>query len=598
MSPRLDYRVTPVNPQAHLFSVVLSVPSPLPAGETLRLPAWIPGSYMIREFARNIVDIKASQASRQVPLNKVDKHSWMTGPLDPSEPLLIETLMYAWDLSVRCAHLDQSHGFFNGTQLFLSVLGRERHAHRVEICRPAGEAYRGWKLATTLPAESEAGVDASGFGTRVAADYDELIDHPVEMGDFTSLSFDVAGVPHRMVVTGRARFDAQRLQADLARVCGEVLTLFGEVPPFAQYLFMVMAVGDGYGGLEHRSSTALLCARSDLPAQHEGEADDAYRTFLGLCAHEYFHAWHVKRIKPEAFMPYRLHEENYTRLLWVFEGFTSYYDDLTLVRAGLISTEAYLGLIAKTIAGVERSSGRLKQTLAESSFDAWTKYYRQDENSPNAIVSYYQKGALVALGLDLTIRRVTKGRRTLDDVMRYLWQHYGKPDRGVPEDAMPGIILAATGVAVDAQIGAWVGGHDDVPLEPLFKAFGISMTKKAGTRVSGLGVRVKARGQSLCISHVLDGGSAQLAGLSAGDELVALDGLKVTAENFEKLLARCPLNERVLVTVFRRDELGQYQVMVEPPAVEDCQLITLPKASVSARTLRSGWLKTSGESGC
>lgn len=597
MSSSLDYRVTPASPDAHLFSVVLSVPSPRAAGETLRLPAWIPGSYMIREFARNIVDIKASQARRRVPLNKVDKHSWVTGPLDPSEPLLIATLVYAWDLSVRCAHLDRSHGFFNGTQLFLSVLGREHHAHRVEICRPSGEAYRGWKLATTLPAESEAGVDASGFGTRVAAGYDELIDHPVEMGDFASLSFDVSGVPHRMVVTGRARFDALRLQADLGRVCAEVVMLFGEAPPFAQYLFMVMAVGDGYGGLEHRSSTALLCARNDLPVQRDGEADDAYRTFLGLCAHEYFHAWHVKRIKPEAFMPYRLHEENYTRLLWVFEGFTSYYDDLTLVRAGLISTEVYLGLIAKTITGVERGSGRLRQTLAESSFDAWTKYYRQDENSPNAIVSYYQKGALVAFGLDLTIRRVTKGQRSLDDVMRHLWQHYGKPGRGVPEDAMPAIIFAATGVAVEAQIEAWVFGHEDVPFESLFKAFGISMTKKAGARVSGLGVRVKPRGESLYISHVLDGGSAQRAGLSAGDELVALDGLKVTAENFDKLLARCPLNETVLVTVFRRDELGHHEVVLEPPAVEDCQLGAAGKASVSAKMLRSGWLQASASSG-
>lgn len=597
MSSSLDYRVTPANPEAHLFSVVLSVPSPQATGETVRLPAWIPGSYMIREFARNIVDIKASQASRRVPLNKVDKHSWMTGPLDPSEPLLIETLVYAWDLSVRCAHLDRSHGFFNGTQLFLSVLGRERHAHRVEICRPSGEVSRGWKLATTLPAESEASIDASGFGTRVAADYDELIDHPVEMGDFASMSFDVSGVPHRMVVTGRARFDAPRLQADLGRVCAEVVTLFGEAPPFAQYLFMVMAVGDGYGGLEHRSSTALLCARTDLPAQHEGEADDAYRTFLGLCAHEYFHAWHVKRIKPEAFMPYRLHEENYTRLLWVFEGFTSYYDDLTLVRAGLINTEAYLGLIAKTISAVERGSGRLRQTLAESSFDAWTKYYRQDENSPNAIVSYYQKGALVALGLDLTIRRLTKGQHSLDDVMRHLWQHYGKPGRGVPEDAMPAIIFAATGVAVAAQIEAWVLGHDDVPLGSLFKAFGISMTKKAGGRVSGLGVRVKARGESLYLSHVLDGGSAQRAGLSAGDELVALGGLKVTAENFDKLLARCPLNETALVTVFRRDELGHHEVTLEPPAVEDCQLGMVDKAPASARTLRSGWLQASTSSG-
>jgi predicted metalloprotease with PDZ domain len=591
MSPSLDYRVEPVNPQAHIFSVTLSVHAPLAEGETLRLPAWIPGSYMIREFSRNIVEIKAWQAARPVLLEKIDKHTWKTGPLASTAPLQVETLVYAWDLSVRCAHLDQSHGFFNGTQLFLSVVGRENTPHQVEICRPEGAAYSTWRVATTLPVAPGKGVDEHGFGVRLAADYDELIDHPVEMGSFESLGFMVSGVPHRMVITGRGRFDLQRLSADLQKVCSAVARLFGDSLPFDQYLFLVMAVGDGYGGLEHRASSALICARNDLPAFGEESIDDAYRGFLGLCSHEYFHAWHIKRIKPRAFIPYKLYEENYTRLLWVFEGFTSYYDDLALIRAGLISAKEYLGLIAKTISAVERNSGRLKQSLADSSFDAWTKYYRQDENSPNAIVSYYQKGALVALGLDLTIRLKSDGRFSLDDVMRHLWKHYGRSVGGVPEEAMPQIIHAATGVDVGKDIAAWVMGHADVPLDRLFKAFGVVVAKKTGSRASGLGIRVKADGSILRVSAVLDGGSGQFAGLSAGDELVAVNELRVTATNFEKLLMRCQTGELLGVTVFRRDELRSYEVMLNPHRVEERELSFRSRLSARTRALLGDWLQ-------
>ena len=282
-----------------------------------------------------------------MPLHKLDKHSWRTGPLDARLALVVETIVYAWDLSVRCAHLDQSHGFFNGTQLFLKVDGREHVPHRVDIARPEGGACAGWKLATTLPAVSRRGLDRGGFGLRVAPDYDTLIDHPVEMGEWTSVKFEAAGVPHEMVITGRVSFDARRLAADLKCACEVVIALFGGVPPFRQYLFMTMAVGEGYGGLEHRDSTALICSRGDLPAVGEEKQSEGYRSFLGLCSHEYFHAWNVKRIKPAAFVPYRLHEENYTQLLWVFEGFTSYYDDLALRRAGLLMPDEYLGLVAK-----------------------------------------------------------------------------------------------------------------------------------------------------------------------------------------------------------------------------------------------------------
>jgi predicted metalloprotease with PDZ domain len=393
-----------------------------------------------------------------------------------------------------------------------------------------------------------------------------------------------------MVITGRAVFDAKRLAADLQRACEAVIALFGEKPPFARYLFMTMAVGEGYGGLEHRDSTALICSRGDLPAPGEAVQSEAYRGFLGLCSHEYFHAWNVKRIKPAAFVPYRLDEENYTRLLWVFEGFTSYYDDLALRRASLISSAEYLALLAKTITAVERNAGRLKQSVMESSFDAWTKYYRQDENSPNAIVSYYQKGALVALGLDLTIRAKTDGKHSLDDVMRHLWAHYGEGSSGVPEGAMPAIIKAATGVDVRREIARWAEGCEDVPLAKLLKPFGLTLTRKAAARITGLGIRTKAEGGALKLANVLDAGTAQAAGLSAGDELVAINGLRVTASNLEALLARCPLGEALDVQVFRRDELLRFAVKLEAPKLEECVLALAEKPAEDVLALREAWL--------
>ncbi|MDQ7988368.1 MAG: PDZ domain-containing protein [Candidatus Dactylopiibacterium sp.] len=585
-----DYRVDIHDPHAHLFRVTLSLADPAAGGETLMLPAWIPGSYMIREFAKNIVSLRARQGTRAIALEKLDKHSWRTAPLDPRAALEVEALIYAWDLSVRCAHLDASHAFFNGTQMFLCVAGRAHETHRVDIARPDGAAFADWKVATTLPAARGRGrVDKAGFGLREARDYDSLIDHPVEIGTWQSVKFEAAGVPHEMVVTGRARFDAQRLATDLKAVCESVIAHFGAPPPFARYLFLTMAVGEGYGGLEHRDSTALLCSRNDLPAPGEAARSEAYRGFLGLCSHEYFHAWNVKRIKPAAFTPYRLERENHTRLLWVFEGFTSYYDDLALVRGGLISETEYLALLAKTITAVERNPGRLRQSLAESSFDAWTKYYRQDENSPNAIVSYYQKGALVALGLDLVIRARSAGSRSLDDVMRHLWTHYGEGSGGLPEGAMAEVIRAATGLDLRRELARWVDGVEDVPLARLFKPLGIALARRPGARATGLGVRTRAEGNALRLAHVIAGGSAQAAGLSAGDELVALGGLRVTAGNLEALLARHAPGNVLEILAFRRDELIHATPVLDPPRAEECALGL--RADEAAEAQRQAWLR-------
>ncbi|WP_345531107.1 M61 family metallopeptidase [Viridibacterium curvum] len=589
----LRYTVEVADAAAHLFRVRLLVPDPDEAGQKLSLPVWIPGSYMIREFAKNIVSIAARQAGKRIALNKLDKHAWQTARLRAGQALEVEMTVYAWDLSVRCAHLDQTHGFFNGTQLFLQVAGREHARHLVELVHPAGEAFKDWRVATTLGTAQglKGAARVGGFGLYAAADYDELVDHPVEMGMFRLLRFNAGGVPHQVAVTGRVRFDEKRLAADLQKICQAQIDMFGGKAPFSRFLFQVMAVGEGYGGLEHRSSTALLCSRNDLPVPGVSSIDERYRGFLGLCSHEYFHSWNVKRIKPAAFLPYRLDVENYTRLLWVFEGFTSYYDDLILVRSGVISQADYLGILARTISGVERTPGRLRQSVAESSFDAWTKYYRQDENSPNAIVSYYTKGALIAAGLDLSIRAATQGKRSLDDVMRHLWQHVYLAGLGVEEGAMPAIVKAATGVDVSRQIAAWAEGTVDVPFDKLLAAVGVGLERKRGNLLSGIGIRTKADGGALKLTHVIDGGSAQRAGLSAGDELVAIDGLRVTGSNLESLLLRYGVGDKLEVQFFRRDELMQTRLTFAAPRNDEYVLIRQPKVSAAVQRLRDDWLR-------
>jgi len=560
----LHYTIQPVDPAAHLFAVSLRVEirkgqaGPL----TFALPAWIPGSYMIREFARHIVRIEAhcehAGERRPVALTKRDKHTWEAAPCTGT--LTLSWQVYAWDLSVRCAHLDRTHGFFNGTGVFLRLVGQEQVPHIVDIQRPDGEAYRHWRVATSLPTLR---AKRFGFGTYRAADYDELVDHPVEMGTFASGSFEACGVTHDVAVTGLVpNLDMDRLCRDLRTICEAQIRFFeprSAKAPFERYVFLVMAVGDGYGGLEHRASTALLCRRDALPARNAAAvASEPYAEFLGLASHEYFHAWNVKRIKPAAFAPYDFNQESYTALLWIFEGFTSYYDDLFLVRSGLIDEARYLKRLATTIGGVLRGPGRLLQSVAESSFDAWTKYYRQDENSPNAIVSYYAKGSLVALALDLHLRAASQGTKSLDDVMRLLWQRYGRnfyPANagGLAEDGFPGLVAEATGVDVRREVRMWAYGTEDLPLARLLRPFGIRIEIAAEAKVPSLGIKLAAGEPRL--AHVYNGGPAHAAGLSAGDVLVALDGLRVTASNLEGLLARYAAGETISVHAFRRDEL-------------------------------------------
>jgi len=582
--PAIAYTIVPKDLAGHLFNVTVTVAAPDPEGQVFALPAWIPGSYMIREFARNIVRIRAESAGTDVALTKLDKHSWRAARV--SGPLTLHYEVYAWDLSVRAAHLDQTHGFFNGTSVFLRVVGQEALAQQVDIQRPADPAAKTWRVATAM---KELGAKRYGFGTYAAANYDELIDHPVEMGDFELATFKSHGIPHDIVITGRVpNLDMARLQADLKAICDTQIAFFEpqtNKAPMDRYVFMTMAVGDGYGGLEHRASTALIAARADLPSlahPKSAEPGEGYLRFLGLCSHEYFHTWNVKRIKPAVFAPYDLQVENYTPLLWLFEGFTSYYDDLMLVRAGIIGEATYLKLLGKTIGGVLRGSGRLKQSVAESSFDAWSKYYRQDENSPNAIISYYTKGSLIGLAFDLTIRAKTGGAKSLDDVMLALWARFGRDfykgaGRGVTEAEVEAIFDEVAGTRLRAQFDRWVRGTEDLPLAKLYAGFGVKLVdeRKGGKASLDAGIGRDVLGAKLTQVH--EGGAAHRAGLSAQDVLIAIDGLRVNGNpaNVDNLLCRYRVGDKVKVHAFRRDELMEFDVTLQGDRVPG---ITLSQA--------------------
>ncbi len=508
----IEYRIEAAEPQRHRFQVTMTVTRPH-ARQRLSLPAWIPGSYLVREFVRHLTPLQAQQGNTACDVQQLDKATWEI-TTDGRKALTVSYEVHAFDTSVRAAFLDARRGFFNGTSVFLRAEGFEAQPHRVRI----GGLPKGWQVATALqPVKT----NAAGWGVYEAPDHDELIDHPVELGTFWRGEFTVRGVRHEFVVAGASPdFDGDRLLADTRQVCEAQIQFWHgrRKAPFDHYVFMLNAVEDGYGGLEHRRSTALICARKDLPRKGRPAPGDAYTTLLGLISHEYFHTWNVKRLKPSAFDPIDLTRENMTRMLWFFEGFTSYYDDQFLLRTKLIDAVTYLKLVGKTVNQVRGTPGRQTYSVGQASFDAWTRYYRPDENTANATVSYYTKGSLVALCLDLALRR--EGGATLDAVMRALWQRCaGGP---MAEADLLAVLQALTGRDWQGEIAQWVHGTAELPLAELLAAQGVALKAEPAQPAQRLGLRVQEN-HSVQIKTVLRGGAAERAGFMAGDEWLGLE---------------------------------------------------------------------------
>ena len=597
------YHVSFSEAAAHLIDVTLRITEPDSAGQKLQLPNWIPGSYMIRDFSRNIVSLSATSNGRTVSLTKLDKSSWQA-EADLDE-LTVTYRVYAWDLSVRAAHVDQTHAFFNGTSVFLSVEGQEHSRQNVTIERPANDVDAVFELSTTLkPVE----VDKTGFGAYSASDYDELIDHPVELGTFKRLEFLACGVKHEVVLTGDCFFDEQRVVDDLTRICEYQINFFGAPAPVDHYVFMVMVVDAGYGGLEHRASTALMITRENLPIAGETKISDKYLDFLGLCSHEYFHTWNVKRIKPAQFVPFDLTAESYTQLLWFFEGMTSYYDDLVLARIGLIDTETYLGVLSKTLTRVQRGQGRQGQTVTDSSFDAWNKFYKQDENAPNAIVSYYAKGALVALCLDALLREKSNGDVSLDTLMRVMWNRWLNTGAGLAEDEPQQLAAKLVDENLSEFFNHALYTTNELPIAETLKQFGVSLEwcerlssndvggvrKGSGSAavVNGgsagnvvkpwLGANVVDAAGGVRIAQVMKGGPASQAGLSAGDLIVAINDLSVNKADLDTHLIRYASLDTLSVHYFRLGRLRVVQLPVQSAPKDTAILNVLDQAVVDS----------------
>ena len=580
----ISYRIEARDPNTHLFHVTLTIMQPA-AEQRLSLPVWIPGSYLVREFARHLSSLSAVQGTRAVALRQLDKATW-TAACSGRAALVVSYDVYAFDTSVRAAFLDANRGFFNGTGVFLRVEGAEALPHRVELRKlPAG-----WEVGTALPALK---VDAAGRGVYEAADYDELVDHPVELGRFWRGRFDARGVPHEYVVAGALPdFDGERLLADAKRICEAQIDFWHpkKKPPFTRYVFLHNLVEDGHGGLEHRVSTALISPRRDMPQVGRRDTSDGYVNLLGLISHEYFHTWNVKRLRPAEFAQLDYTQENYTELLWFFEGFTSYYDDAFLLRTGLIDAGRYLKLVARTISGVLALPGRQVQSVAQASFDTWVKYYRADENTPNATISYYTKGSLVALALDLSLR--AEGRGTLDDVMRALWAASGGGP--IDEAQIAAALQQVGGRSYRQELAAWVHGTDDLPLQALLEHAGVEWASDPATLAQRLGLRVSESALTgVKVGQVLRGGAAERAGLSVGDELLAVAGWRL--RRLEEALRVIEPGVAAPLLVARDQRVLTLSLVLPaelPAGAAAVALKPAAKPAKAAQALRKAWLLT------
>ena len=560
--PAIQYTVWPADLHGHRYQVKLQIAKPNPEGQVLQMPAWIPGSYLIRDFSKQIESIEAYSVSskKKLPLERIDNDQWRLPKTNSAIEVI--TTVYAYDSSVRAAYLDTERGLFNTSSLCLAVQGQENLACSLAIAPPEGGFSDHWSVQTGLRA---AKTDERGFGFYLAQNYDDLLDHPVAMGEFQIIRWKSNGVPHSMAIQGCINpVDTKRLTQDLQAICTSTINLFeprSKRAPFTSYLFLVNTMLNGYGGLEHRNSTALLSRRDQIPQQDVVLDESAYREFLGLCSHEYFHAWLVKRIQPTAFQPYELSKRNHTRLLWLFEGFTSYYDDLQLFRSNRIDLKTYLGLVSTNWNGILRGPGRSKQSLADSSFDAWTKYYQADENTPNAVVSYYGKGALLALGLDLQIRTFSKNQKSLDDLMRLIWQKHGVTLDGIAEDGLDNLISELLGAGFSKtwteMQSRYIFGTEDIPIQKWIASTLVSVKPKLQSKLEKIKLQLGMRHTDingwLKLTHVLDGGAAQLAGLAPGDLLASINGQRVTSARLDKILASLAEGQSIHFCFYRDD---------------------------------------------
>jgi predicted metalloprotease with PDZ domain len=537
-TPEVAYTVSMSKPWTHLLEVEMRIAwNQMPAQLQVKMPVWTPGSYLIREYARNVQDFAAKNGGGDLAWQKINKNTWQVDTAGAKD-VVVKYNVYSNELTVRTNELTDEHGFWNNAATLMFPKDQLKASSTVTI-RPYGK----WKIATGLPK-----VDNSANTFR-AANYDVLYDSPFEVSDFKEVGFTVEGKPHRLIFSGEGNYDMQRCATDVAKIVDQAYKIFGEFG-YDNYTFIVNLRGGG--GLEHLNSTALQYDRFGF------RPDDKYKDFLGLVAHEYFHNYNVKRIRPDALGPFDYENENYTRLLWVAEGGTEYYANQLLRRAGFLTDKEYLESKAGNIADLQATPGRFETSLEDASFDAWIKYYRQDENSVNNQISYYDKGEIVNLLLDVTIRDASGGKKSLDDVMRYLWTEFFKKGRNyTPQDYQKASELMA-GRNLNDFFSKYVRGTAEIDYDGIFKGIGLTLKPEMandGNAYIGAELREDAGTGRLNIRSVASGTPAYEQGLNAGDQIVAIDGYRATLARIQQYVGDRKPGDHVRLSIFRTDRL-------------------------------------------
>ncbi len=567
--PEISYTVSMSKPWTHLLEVEMRVKSTaMPQTAELQMPVWTPGSYLIREYARHVQDFAAKDAGgTDLFWEKTNKNTWRIQTKAANE-VVVSYRVYANELTVRTNELNADHAFFNNAALLMNVKGFLSAPSVVKV-----NPYGDWKIATGLPKVE------GQTNTFRAENFDILYDSPFEVGDFTEAAFTVQGKPHRYVIEGEGNYDLNSITADTTKIIEEGYKIFGELP-YNDYLFILNLRGGG--GLEHLNSTALQFNRLGFATR--------YKDFLSLVAHEYFHLWNVKRIRPDALGPFDYNNENYTKLLWVAEGGTAYYESVLVERAGIITDKEFLAGKAAAIQALQNRPGRLQQSLEESSFDAWIKYYRPDENAINNQISYYDKGEIVNFLLDLQIRRDSNGAKSLDDVMRYLYnEHYKKNKNYTPEDYQR-ISEMMAGKPLNDFFARYVRGREDIDYNSILSGFGLQMTTGGDAAEKAyLGADLTQTGDRLTVRATPAGTPAYEQGLNTADEIIAVDGNRASQTFVASYLDTKRSGDKIKLTVFRFDQMRDIEITLGGRAAQSYKIVAVENPTDDQKRLYQGY---------
>ena len=584
-SSAINFTVSMPKPWTHLLEVEMQMQVPASrnvSNETnLIMPVWTPGSYLIREFERNVQDFSADADGRPLSWTKTSKNTWrvQTNGLRRWRAVY---RVYANEFSVRTNELSSDHAFWNNAALLMYPEGAINQPSTLHVM-PAN----GWKIATGLPP-----LEGQPNAFR-AENFDILYDSPFEVSNFKEIKFEVRGVPHRIVIDGEGNYDPERMRKDVQKIVAAEVGMFDAIP-YHDYTFILHLRASAGGGIEHLNSTSLGFARNRFGNEQ------GWRSFYGLVAHEFFHLWNVKRIRPDALGPFDYTKENYTRSLWVAEGITSYYGDLMVHRAGLNSEREYLEGLARSIQNYQNTPGRLQMSAEEASFNAWIKEYRPDENSVNSQISYYDKGELLGLLLDLEIRRSSHNAKSLDDVMRHLYHEFYEKNRNyTPADFQKACEFMA-GSNLEDFFAKYVRGRDELDYNAFLSAAGLQLeqggmpfgaTGDWPARLKGyLGADVEDSGDFVNVKDVRAGSPAYEQGLSAKDKILALDGARVNKESFEARIASQRAGDTVRITVFRNDDLRTLDIKLSAVVDAPTRIVQLPSATDGQKRIYQSWL--------